>query len=128
MTEEIKKLYEEVADKTLRKWCIWYFIDFHTWEKERYELIWNWNWYSVEIWEYDLNIDDTWFTIIGHPIMIGNCLDWLEKNKYTISVKYDWEWVVWDLFYKWKDKTKDIQAPENKEALDYMINLVLWHK
>lgn len=136
MTEQIKRIYEAMADKTLSFGCI--------------VIIWDSITDFIVLWFPYKNNDDLWYwmiterkswmslygtisshrndiKIIGHPVMYWNVVYWIEK-------KMEWEWtlfepnsqypqVLQELFEKWKDKTKPIED-QPQDCIDFVESLI----
>ena len=69
--------------------------------------------------------------IIWHPFTYWHAIDWIEKNERLLDLAISRmnerrEKIYWS--HMWKDKRKDIEAEENKEALFYLAELIkeLW--
>lgn len=80
--DKIDKIYEVIADKTLSFWCR--IIDK---DSGFVDIITNNYWDIIWLTTKDVHPDDDFFKedimkIIWHPVMIGDVLDWAEKNKY----------------------------------------------
>jgi len=115
--EKIDKIYEVIADKTLSFGCK---VDdkFSSWIGR---IIRSYQDGSVDIYRDN----KFWFkdvryllrnqkTIIWHPVMIWDVLDWSEAKE----LKY-----TRDICYSWKDKRKPIED-QTDETIDFVYSLV----
>ena len=131
----LDKIYEVIANKELSPWC-----NFKKWD-ENCEILLEHNfeegteydiWFTnnnvilrVEIEPIIEGLFNFDYTIIWHPVMIGDALDWIEKNWEEVS---DWfyKW-MWELNRQWKYKRKPID--DNPECIKYIYNLIqVWNE
>ena len=148
--EMIAKIYEEIADKTLRRWCIIH--DYNHRENDdkievfnvvHYEpkntgvnlLYYNveyskWYWQSIAVhhlfWEkmdYRFKWKNEWelrYKIIGHPVMIWDVYDYHEK---------DCQWYLMNMWQEdmlqrqWLEKRKPIEE-QSDECIDFVFSLL----
>lgn len=63
--------------------------------------------------------------IIGHPIMIGNVLDWIDKKMWVSNCEYE-EFVVEEANISvllWREYLKPIEE-QSDECVDYIYSLI----
>lgn len=94
MTKEQKldAIYEAMADKTLSQWCIVLY-------DEMPHLVWDMILTSddeiAELEPIESIIESEWYDIIGHPVRIGDVLDWYNENNpehlWCGNGKINWE-------------------------------------
>lgn len=115
--EKLNAIYEAMADKTLSYGCT---VKTSDW---RVRFIWNaganvdivyfgWCWCceeSDEVWDY---------TIIWHPVRIGDVLDYWD----TIAYLYP-ERTEYTILYKWGNKRLPIDE-QSDECIDYVYSLI----
>lgn len=129
MTEKLEKIYEVMADKTLSFGCKCFYRTDET-EKEFLGKIWkrfenwvicftNYPYLQTNVWHDEKCITK----IIGHSVMIGDVLDYLEKNEVNYPSKQsyaqNYAWVM----ENWKDKTKSIEF-QNQDCQDFVYSLI----
>jgi hypothetical protein len=136
----IDVIYDKIADKTISFGCL------YEWENHHIEIFWKWIYRAKRQWqkiteEEFFEKDSKHTKIIWHPVMIGDCLDWIEKNtQWWLWAYYDWcipsedlsslciEWISldnWKTFY-WnlrKEKRKPIEY-QSDECIEYIYNLI----
>ena len=130
--EQIKAIYEKIADKTLSFGCkvkrrFWdYFSENRIvkpdiYNKWRFKVDWWWD--SFPLWIVDLWVwlIQTRFSndelIIWHPVMIWDCLSYF--NAKTIGVDYTTN----DILKFWTKKRKPIEE-QSDETIEYIYNLI----
>lgn len=117
--EKIDTIYEKVANKDLSFGCIvkWEEAKYRILkaiQPHRFEAITTWYiWYGdygsvvlTPISEYE---------IIGHPVMIGNVLDYFWDKKWAMTLDR--------ILRFWEEKTKTIEEQPDK-CIDYIYNLI----
>ena len=113
--EQIKAIYEKVADKTLSFGCVTQHTNPRNWDTFRHTFIWddrairNWQVYGCSCFEDD--------EIIWHPVMIWDCLSYF--NQRTIWVDYTTK----DILYFWWAKRKPIEE-QSDECIEFIYNLI----
>lgn len=134
--EKIKKIYEVIADKTLSFGCL---IEFpknnicvvkwaseHRIEVESLSIINKTIWSS---WLYKDNKENSVLSkykkIIWHPVMIWDCLDWIEKNwTWKDSCEICWtKWPEIHLLQLWKKKWQQIEE-QSDECIAFIYSLI----
>ena len=64
------------------------------------------------------------FTVIGHPVMIGDCLDWYEKEVVTEWCGYKFScYFEKHISDKWKSKRLPIDD-QSDDCIDYIHSLI----
>jgi len=146
--EMINKIYEVIADKTLSFWCIAEY-KYNGFQKlllciQSYS-IWNKYWTPLNYTNNPVEIDISEMRkIIWHPVMIGDVLDWLEKD-YTVDTKRIIPWFELDkkssedwkvsmirmhyceqLWFERTYKRKPINS-QSEECITFIYNLITSH-
>lgn len=123
----LEKIYEVIADKTVGFWLI--FKSDRLKNKKLAKYI---NWFEVSnhdmiddfncIVDWELKTNNHWYlnmnSIIGHPVMIWDVLDWIEKLLPS-EIGSHWHEVI----CLWKDKRKPIDD-QSIEFITYIYNLL----
>ena len=137
--EQIKAIYEKIADKTLSFGCkvkrrFWdYFsenkiVKPDIYNKWRFKVDWwadSFPMWIVDLWVW---LIQTRFSndefIIWHPVMIWDVLDYwenLEENKnYWWYYQYE---VIKDIIEFWKEKRKPIEE-QSDDTIEFIFNLI----
>ena len=128
--EQIKAIYEKIADKTLSRWCLIEFNMFKWWQFfrivdvvddcETYEILelkYMMSWFLDNI-SMDFLNDETirWFTIKWHPVMIWDVLDYYRGESW-VNVG------VLTILEKWNYKRKPIEE-QSDECIEFIYNLI----
>lgn len=120
--QKIDAINEMIAKKNLSFGCkIFHKVDWKRWFKAR--IITDsikrddWIFYWVKL---DSENSVTWLQekemeIIGHPIMIGNVLDYFWNKKWLMTLDR--------ILRFWEEKTKTIEEQSDK-CIDYIYNLI----
>jgi len=145
--EMLKVIYEEIADKTLSKWClINNYRDSYRWNEEenlfvvsvwknklvcfnntRYWQSWEepMTWIHVINTKKERNTEEWWYEIIWHPVLIGDCLEWIYSVYVSKqSLDYWFTDAINILIWKWEKKMNS-PIDEAPEAIEFMHQLVL---
>jgi len=128
--EMIDKIYEKIADKSLTFGCKIQYKDLYWKDKldvilldddiihyiNTYWEIKHWHWC-----DYDFN---NWkYKIIGHPVMLWDVLDYLEKEKQLHPTWLFFKELSLEIMKVWKDKRKSIDE-QSEETITYIYNLI----
>lgn len=125
MTDQIKRIYEEMADKTLSFGCItqekWeYFNRVVYVDDTAIRLIRIWKDYAHSYLRSEIILDGNRNKIIGHPVMIGDVLHWITKN---LEYSY-WEWSIMEnILIVWNKYDKPIEDQPQK-TIDFVESLI----
>lgn len=126
MTKEemLSAIYDEMSDKTLSYGCIvktsdWIMRTIWTCSIISNTIYFNWCWCceeSDEAWEY---------TIIWHPVRIGDVLDWFDKwLEIFLDVNNDkWHDIYKDIIALWQNKRLPIDE-QSDECIEFVYNLI----
>lgn len=113
--EQIKAIYEKIADKTKNFWCKierqWNYYIVIEWRHFIYEKTWKYlktKSQSIE----ELSCESIW-----HPVMIWRCDLLIEKWP-----DYFDEWIL--ILDLWEDKDKPIEN-QSERCIDHIYNLIL---
>ena len=123
--EKINKIYEVIADKGLRFWnLVKYWIN-----KQVARVVCTCNFKVVKV--KPLKTDSLtesfyeWkefdWEIIGHPVMIGDVLDWMREN----LLIEDWEDRQVGVCMEWNKKRKPIDNQPD-DCIDFIYDLIEW--
>lgn len=140
MKEQVKKIYEAIADKTLNFGCriteVWDNKMFrvttkYRWNGKKYEICYAQDFIPHYIWSLVFDTELGYkekIKIIGHPVMIGDVLEYLHKNIEELWYSNVFE-VIQILCYRdeynsWKDKRKPIED-QSQECIDFVESLIL---
>ena len=118
--EKLEAIYKEIANDELTFGCkilidreIATVID---WDRD-------WEWIAILREDWCVTRDDyeNEFTIIGHPVMIGDVLDWVdEHNKSVRKWMLKYEKVI---VYFWWNKKEPIDK-QSDGCIDYVYSLI----
>lgn len=101
--EQIKAIYEKIADKTLSEWCLYLYENkTHT---VRFQETLEHN-FLLEIKQWRIKI-------IWHPVMIWDVLDYIDRNLFRNPSKYEWVFEI------------DIKARE--KCITSLYNYFIWN-
>ena len=112
--EQIKAIYEKIADKTLSFGCVTQHTNPRNWDTFRHTFIWddrairNWQVYGCSCFEDD--------KIIWHPVMIWDVLDYYRGESW-VNVG------VLTILEKWNYKRKPIEE-QSDECIEFIYNLI----
>ena len=124
--EQIKAIYEKIADKTLSFGCKIImrdreYIFISEWNKKIENIKWNLYLNTEAKYILDFICPDK---IIWHPVMIWDVLDYwenLEENKnYWWYYQYE---VIKDIIEFWKEKRKPIEE-QSDDTIEFIFNLI----
>lgn len=102
--EKLKKIYETIASKELGFGCLC--------------IVDSMNPIKYRMSSWDERPKEEIIKIIGHPVMIGDVLDWIEKQP------EEKEWLcVWWVLSRWEDKRKPIDD-QTDECIDFIYSLI----
>lgn len=130
--EKIKVIYETIANKERTFGCNYIIKDGDWHEYEVRETEWEcvnltyWDSYEVDEWydSYDINY---LVSIIWHPVMIWDVLDYIEPywNGYAQDVKFSQERKrkIDIVLLQWEHKRKPIEE-QSDECIDYIYSLI----
>lgn len=117
----LDKIYEVIADKTLSCWCNILLPNHHN--KWPYVYINEEHFFNGYVIlnnkEQIVNIDEWDITVMWHPVMIGDVLDWIENRDNTHDNISDWYAVT----KYWKNKRHPIEN-QSDECIEYIFNLL----
>ena len=107
---EVDKYAMQIANKDLDFWCK---IKLKTGETDTitWKAIWPW---ITCLFFRQIRLDNI-EEIIGHPIMIGNVLDYFWNKKWLMTLDR--------ILRFWEEKTKTIEEQSDK-CIDYIYNLI----
>lgn len=122
MTKEemLSAIYEAMADKTLSQWCKVFY-----WEECIVgDLILTSDDELAEPQIIESIIEPEWYTIIWHPVRIGDVLDWFDKN--NPEHLWWWNWVINGeiIVREWNNLRLPIDE-QSDEAILYVYNLII---
>jgi hypothetical protein len=123
----IDAIYKEIANKELSFGCIWQMQDWRTFKYCAFD---NWLWLKEKMLKVSFGEDrsvvelfsDVKFTIIWHPLMIWDVLDWIDE-KFDNPFKFA-EYSV-KLIWIWKQTRLPVEE-QSEELIDYLYKL-LWN-
>ena len=136
-TEKISEIYEKVANKELTYWCM--FLYKKEWGND--VLIFNCQYQDTgntttvqHLWKIDgestiEDFDINEAKIIGHPVLIGDVLDWIKKEEIRIlKEEYNPEYDYWcreklKILELWKQERFSIED-QSEEAISYLYKLI----
>ena len=159
MTEQLKKIYEAMADKRrprinkieveVKKWWLLFVSNHHKLEEWWYNIESRWDSRNYSVTGIHLNISrwgvlyEKWLSLyldldenevfyyftweekdrpkifIPCPVMIGDVLDLMEKNKIN-TVCFE---LTEKILFLWKDKRKPIEE-QSQECIDFVESLI----
>lgn len=121
-SDKLAKIYKVIANKELSFWAIVpYGILIHHYEETIASSEKSLYFYTDKnrIEECDFELET-----IGHPVMIGDCLDWYEKEIVSEWCKYNFScYFEKDILWKWKYKRTPIDY-QSDECIDYIHSLI----
>lgn len=145
LKEKIDFIYEKIANKDLSFGCCF------QGEKSSYVIQnpywcfvwWDWRIYS-DCCDSELNTQIKVEKIIGHPVMIGDVIDFIEKNTQGVEPEQKkWEGVIkiqlWcsrdkaieiltdHIIFVWRNKRFSIEE-QSDECINFIYNLILCTK
>lgn len=118
-------IYKVVADKILSQWCkivkVWdnWSIFYNTIArieknyKSDIDTYYSTHWNIIYMPDYE---------IIGHPVMIGDVLDWINNKTHT-DIPYWLDEEETEVVIKWLDKRKPIED-QSEECITYIYSLL----
>ena len=129
--EKIEVIYKEMANKELTPWCCVEVKAQNEYGDFTYRLCRGDERPTTEIKE-----------IIGHPVMIGDVIDWIEKKDFDVNKKIPWFWfedekeiddesklfLIQDYYTNkiiafWDKKRESIET-QSDECIDYVYSLI----
>ena len=128
--EKISAIYKEMANKDRTFWCL-YIVKNREWNtyKAR-ETEWEcvdltyWSEYQIEYWN-DMTETNYLESIIWHPVMIGDVLDWIDNKIWISNHEYE-EFVINEVniaILLWGEYPKPIEE-QSDECIDYVYSLI----
>ena len=151
--EKLEAIYKEIANKKVSFGCRYMHNGYrYTVDDSNYRLRKEWDNYYLyittfcncprEIAEQYNDFSNQWAVeIIGHPVMIGDVIDWIENKEFNVNVPIMWFWfddgdysdeTKLFLIQKhcsekacslWEHKRKSIED-QSDECIDYVYSLI----
>lgn len=150
--QKLEAIYKEMANKNFTLWCkikVKYRAYYHnetggevSYAKEENLIVWphliaeNWE-MGVSVSDM-INADKNWYIedietlveIIGHPVMIGDVLDWIEPywvgGAQDVSLSNERKRKISLLLFMWEKKREAIEFQPDG-CIDYIYDLI-WEK
>lgn len=124
--EKIRAIYKEIANKEITLGCK-IFIEGEKWVIVDEDKYWEWIatlrgdwWVTREKPEYE-------FEVVGHPVMIGDVIDWIELywSGYAQDLRFSKERKrkIDIILLQWDKKRKPIEE-QSDECIDFIYNLI----
>lgn len=128
--EKISAIYKEMANKDRTFWCL-YIIKDREWKTYKVrETEWEcvdltyWSEYMEEYWN-DYTETNYLESIIWHPVMIGDVLNWIEDKMWISNQEYE-EFIIEEAnmaILLWGEYLKPIEEQLDK-CVDYVYSLI----
>lgn len=129
--EKISAIYKKIANKELSFWCIcqtiekiWFELNVNYWpiaEIDKYQ--W-WEVMQIRLQDCGWHKINNKFTIIWHPVLIWDVLDYIENNIKDYFREYSWYQSNYiNLLFLWKNKRLPLEE-QSDLCIEYIYNLI----